>query len=225
MIYKSIDEMKKAYKKMNSDSGKEMEKTLKKDNKKFYRIFIRICIIYLVLATIFQLTIGGLVFVVSTYQGTPYYKVTINGETGVPCYQSLKKIPIIPFIFYIGSADGGCYIEKDNDFDGWHHITEKGPINIEIKSYLCYVGASYGKRTQIKCDINGNRDLVLQDNKKYDMRIVSSGKNYKVLYEGEYLNDISNYFNKNGYYIVYIIDKHNFVKTEIDLPFEVKYKD
>lgn len=224
MIYKSIEEMKNAYKNMNKDSGKEMERTLKKDNKKFYKRFFKISLVYVIIAIIVQLTMDGFVFVVSTYQNTPYYKITINGETAVPCYQSIKKIPVIPFILYIGSADGGCYIEKDNDFDGWHHITEKGPINIEIKSYLCYVGANYGKRTQIKCDINGNRDLVLQEEKEYNMKIVSSGKEYKVLYEGQYLNDISKYLNKDGDYVVYIIDKHGFVKTEIDLPFIVKYK-
>ena len=56
-------------------------------------------------------------------------------------------------------------------------------------------------------------------------RIKENKEEYKVLYEGQYLNDISKYLNKDGDYVVYIIDKHGFVKTEIDLPFIVKYKD
>lgn len=132
-----------------------------------------------------------------------YYKLTVNGEQIETSQNVRHKIPIIPFLINFNS-----YCLGNSDIVGderGHNFIADGSEKyiIDISSYSCYF-----HKTQVECK-NNEQEMKKNKDTRYTKMIITRTSNpYKILYSGNYVNDISPYVKKKGIYHVEITANH-----------------
>lgn len=222
MIYKSIDELKEAYKKEKKESSHELDKQLGENGKKKKKLFLIILLSYLFIFLLVRFTIKEILFVVGSYQGTPLYKVYVNSNHVLNCYTSIQRYPILPGIFNLGFGDYGCYSGKTElNVHGEYEVISGEKVVLQIDAFDCYTDPKYHKNSRIKCNDKRKHIRELND-REYEMMIIIPGRDYEEIYEGEYVSDITEYLNKKGSYLIRFTDKYGLTTTDFEIRLSVK---
>ena len=148
------------------------------------------------------------------YNDTPLYKVFINHEQINVGYNSSKIIPIIPSFLSVSINDNGIYKNVDESSNNYIGIKLSQPIYLDIESYICYEDVVGGKRG--KCD-SESKEIIKRENTKYKIKIIRDDNNQNVLYEGDYVRELTNYLKYNDNYIIYIYETDDDVNVELKI--------
>lgn len=178
--------------------------------------------IYLLLFAIVLLILVGYKVIFGTkyinanknYDKNRYYRLMVNNnEIGIEV-EEIKKIPIIPSILYIVYPSNIIYGALDSD-ELTYEYKLGGQMLFDLWIYECF-----DKEEQIACDKKSENLIEIIDN-SYILSIVRSYKNEKneevedVLYNGNLIKDVSQYFPIKGLYAVNIKRSKGFISTNI----------
>lgn len=146
-----------------------------------------------------------------------FYKLTINGEETTVNYTLTHKIPVIPFLVNFNSIYlGGSYITGDEDGTSYKpDNSDKFVINID--SYSCY-----SKDYQIECKFDNQNMKKNNDTKYTNLQIVRTNNPYEEIYNGKFVNDITQYVKSKGVYYVGITAEYSLIETQVYFYFERK---
>lgn len=153
------------------------------------------------------------------YNDTPLYKVFINHEQINVGYNSSRIIPIIPSFLSVSINDNGIYKNVDESSNNYIDIQLSQPIYLDIESYICYEDVVGGKRE--KCD-SESKEIIKRENTKYKIKIIRDDNNQNVLYEGDYVRELTNYLKYNDNYIIYIYETDDDVNVELKILLDIK---
>ncbi len=179
-----------------------------------YKKIIIIIFSFSLLALIIKLFFGQISIKLTIPFDNPTYRVLINdSEVGLDI-ETQKKNIIIPSLINI------CY-------KSWFYLNGESelllnfgePIILSVSSYQCYSDITGElKITQCNSD-NSNKTLQEIDNVEYyKLKIMGGstiGISNTVIYEGDYVNDITDFLKSPGIYQIIIYARHNNYESQI----------
>lgn len=212
--------------KAQKEALKELNKSLGENVKKRNRKILIILIIYIILVIIYQTIIGTLkgenpdflgfkIIPISDVQTKEKYEININDYNNLGYYvQKSFKLPVIPFLLDMvdyGSdtiGDGETITIKSND-----------KFKINYKVFNCF--SSYaGKLVNETCDSHTVKYEEI--NIKHKIKIIKvEFPDDETLYDGEFIEDISDYLKEKGEYKIVLYNKKGFITTKVRIDIEV----
>lgn len=210
-IYSSREEMLDKEKFAKSESLKELNRLIAEDKKLKNKSIIKIVILTVLLIILFKLLIGEINLSLPTYRFHQMHDVTLNEELITICIDEEKKSPIIPFFINNVSFDLICYYHDIGNPKN-HTFNIGDEIKITVDSFECFNSINGDKASCYPYEGKEKRPVKKID---YSLSIVRNYKGQKVIYTGDFINDISDYFLEKGTYTVSIISKYRNVKSNI----------
>lgn len=184
------------------------------------KVFIPIIII--VLMVLIRIIFGELNIKLKISFNNPTYKMMINEkETGIDL-ETRKTNTIIPLFLKLTSVVYNYSVNGDSTTK--YDFGQR--INLSIKSYYCY-GKITGNESQTMCT-NDNSKYTLKEIENVDytrMKItggLATGITNALIYDGEYISDITDLLEKKGYYQIFITSKYD--NYESDILFTINLK-
>ena len=188
-------------------------KDIKNERKK--KIIYILSIIILII--VFIKIVFGAIYIPNVlkypFNKTRFYKVTLNDELISSEYFLTQKLPIIPYlntrmidkIILIITYDG-------NGLD---------KFIIDIESYSCYY-----KGHQTRCKDEKQNMEKNYDTKYTRLVIERTTKPAEIIYDGEFINDLTPYIKNrgNGIYVVTIYANYSFIETKVDFDISIGRK-
>ena len=208
---KKKEEIKQLEKEIN-----DLNIIVKKKNKKKIIIF---SVIFIFLFLIFKVVIGTIDIPVYHYNNG--YDITINGELMPYGFYEIYEFPIIPLIVHIRGDNG----ETGYDIDQGVFIEKQNEYILKIDQYICYT-----KRENVLIRCSAWLDENARFNKKYfnfneyKMTIIKSegmNKNEKIIYSGNFTDNITEYIEPEYYYLINIEGKKNSVERYVNIYFKI----
>lgn len=189
-----------------------LENEIRKDNKKKLQKKFLIILLIIFIIKFFWGTIEIYNIFLYPESKSRLYDVSINNEKIATESLIHKRVPIIPYIIYYNSFYGSMnYITGDENI--WYINSNQEELKLKINSYSCFY-----KNVQIKCDYeNYNNDMKLNTDTKYIHLLVrKNDRPQKIIYDGVYTDDLTNFASEKGSYYIEIIAKYSyFIKTKI----------
>lgn len=180
--------------------------------KYFIQIVISLVIIFYI---IFKLTIGQIEVETTHTFKNPMYKLYINNSLKGLTMTTKEYTTIIPFTLYRTKLE--VLVEGDME----SHIDLEDNNVINITGYNCYTDNSLGN-AKTKClgyDENNNLEeidnIVFDSMTIYNKILKGYDKKY-IIYDGEYITDLSKVINEKGNYSFVIKLHHGKIKTIIE---------
>lgn len=212
--------------KAQKEALKELNKSLGENVKKKNRKILIILIIYIILVIIYQTIIGTLkgenpdflgfkIIPIRDVQTKEKYEININDYNNLGYYvQKSFKLPVIPFLLDMvdyGSdtiGDGETITIKSND-----------KFKINYKVFNCF--SSYaGKLVNETCDSHTVK--YEEVNIKHKIKIIKvEFPDDETLYDGEFIEDISDYLKEKGEYKIVLYNKKGFITTKVRIDIEI----
>jgi hypothetical protein len=216
-IYKNVKEMVKDHEQERKKLLDEMIKTdveLKKEKKKK---FIKLIIFSLSIFSLFKIFIGEINLYLPIYYNHRLYDVTLNEKLISVCVDEYRKTPIIPFMINNNYTELYCFHQ---DAEGMTtRVFYKGDkIHITINSFECFNSINNAKTS---CYLNKNQRKEETKDTKYSLLIQRAGGAEKVIYDGDFVNNITDYFSEEGVYSVSMIAKYDNVKSIVSFSIRI----
>lgn len=212
--------------KAQKEALKELNKSLEVNIKKRNRIILSVLIIYLFLVIVYQTIIGVLpgenpdflgfkIIPIKDIQIKEKYVISINNYDKLDYYiQKNFKFPIIPFLVDM--------VDYDSDSLGNGEpivIKSNNGFKIKYKVYNCYSDYA-GKLVNERCDTHTVEYEELDI--KHKIKIIKEEfPDDEVLYDGDYIEDISHYLENKGVYKIILYYKKKFITTKVQVYVEV----
>lgn len=195
----------------------EINKDFKQKKRKKLIIILSILIFIVLIIKIFYGTININNIFGYSRSNARYYYVTVNDEQVKVSYNLRQRIPIIPYLINFDSYYlGNNYIEG-NDSNTYYGKNDK--YIIDINSFSCFSKENY----QIECSKNTQTMKKNNDTKYKKLKITRITNPHEIIYNGNYINDISKYITKKGQYHIEITAKYSFIESKVYFYLE-KYK-
>jgi hypothetical protein len=209
--YKTKEEMIKDTKDLRKEALTEFYNLRKPRRKELIIKIIKWSTIIMIPIIVFKFLIGTITISYILHRNR-LYSVTVNKHDVTLDVLEIKTIHIVPFIadlklFY----KGGFYTD---DFSSVVNIKQGEPSIIDVKSYKCFVVMNNTK-TQSGCDSEVDTINELTNDTSFDLFIRETRTNGEVVYNGEFINDISSYLIKKEQYYVEITGKYNSTESRI----------
>ena len=180
--------------KIKHESLKDLNKINNKLHKSKKIKWIIVLIIIISLFIIFKLTIKEIVFpkISTSSISENMHQIFINDIPVSFTVETTEKDTIIPSLIYLGKYNIYTHYEEyiNTNLELDKNIQN---INLDIKSYKCL----NDKNKKIDCNYNSSNKKE-EVNFEYRMSIQTSMKDDGILYEGEYISDISKYITEVG---------------------------
>lgn len=208
------EQIEKERKEILSEINKTNNEIRRERSKKIWLIFALVLLIVLFIKIVF-----GTIDIPNIFGYPPskvrFYKVTVNGEATSVGYELKHEIPIIPYLINFNSRYFGLnYINGDEDVTTYlQNDSEKYVIDIE--SYSCY-----SNDYQVECKTDNQIMKKNSDTKYTNLQIVRTNNPYEEIYNGKFVNDITEYVKSKGVYYVGITAKHSLTETNVYFYFE-----
>ncbi len=212
--------------KAQKEALKELNKSLRENAKKRNKKILFILIIYIILVIVYQTIIGTLkgenpdflgfkLIPIKDVQTKEKYEININDYDSLGYYvQKSFKLPIIPFLLDMvdyGSdtiGNGETIVIKSND-----------KFIINYKVYNCFSNYA-GKLVNESCDSHTIKYEEI--NIKHKIKIIKvEFPEDETLYDGEFIEDISDYLKDKGEYKIVLYNKKGFITTKVQIDIEV----
>lgn len=220
-FYNNIEEVKKEYEPLKKEVEVEIPaldveiKDTKKDKKRkiVYTTLPIIVITLFLVGTIFSVVEIFKTFERAQYN---YYDVTLNNEPIHIYYEENFYKVVIP-IFYTQEESKSFYTSKKVE-DMTNEITIQDKYILDLKEYECY-NNDKGHNVKVSCGHSALSETKEEiELTKNEMIITYENK---AIYQGEYIQDITDYLNKIGKYNFTITNKRNEISTEIKFVIEI----
>jgi hypothetical protein len=216
--YKNPEEMIKNQEENKKEAIKNLYKInneLKNSRKK--RV-LKIILPIIMLFILFKMFIGEIHLNLPIYYNHRLYEVTVNEELVNVCIDEYRKKTIIPFIIYNNYVGLHCF-HQDNVEEKTNIFNKGDEIHITINSFECF------NLTNDKMSCYPNyKNLTKKEAKdiKYSLRIVRNYKGETVIYDGDFIDDITNYFVEKGTHSISIIAEHGNVKSIVSFSIKIE---
>lgn len=213
MIYRSIEEMKEKNKDNRNDVRNAYNVSREKDNKKFRRIFFGVIFSLLFFIVFVKIFFGEILIPYGvTFNGSKLYKVYVNDFHITVGYESKHKTPIIPFSLFLQTSDFGSYFGSNygsNDVE--IYLGDK--FVLDVQAYECFAKVKDVKKMKVKC--SSDVRILEEVDGNYDLEIIKLDKKNVYKYSNNFKNDIGEYFDEKGRYVVYINDRNRRTHTQV----------
>ena len=171
--------------------------------------------IVLVILIVVRVLFGRLYFSLPymNYNKSIEYKFFMNDDHKNISFEDYEDTPVIPGVLYFRRMNmGGWYNVEIYDQDLFFD-TEK--VVFDFKVYECY---THTDDVRVNCDSFNEKFIRKEVKPKFTkMFIRKNGRKEKVMYDGEYISDISRYVNEKGYYYIEIWAEYDGVDTKLVL--------
>lgn len=216
-IYRSLDEMANDNKDKSKEALRELNKSIIETRKERKRKHIKLIIFIISIFSLFKIFIGEINLNLPIYYNQRLYDVTLNKKLITVCVDENRKSPIIPFMIYNNYVDLHCFHQDDEGTTT--RIFNKGDkIHITINSFECFNSINNGKTS---CYPYKNQRKKETKDTKYSLLIQRAGGAAKVIYDGDFINDITDYFFEKGVYDISMIAKHANVKSVVSFSIKI----
>lgn len=145
------------------------------------------------------------------------YDVTLNKELISVCVDEYRKTSIIPFMINNNYNDLHC-IHQDDGGRRTRIFNKGDKIYITINSFECFNSINNAKSS---CYPNKDQRKKETNDTDYSLLIRRSGGAEKIIYDGDFVNDITDYFSEKGVYSISIIAKHGYVKSIVSFSIRI----
>lgn len=219
--YNSIEEVKEEYKPLKKEieselPGLEVEiKDKQQDNiRKIRNKSLPVIVITLIILGF----VCSVVEVLKTFERAEYhyYDVTINEEKIKISYEEEYYNVVIPYVYKQNE-----YKSFQSDEETKSEIEYKDKFILKLTEYACY-NNDKGNNVKVSCGHN-----ALSETKK-EIDLINNSMliayENEVIYNGEYIEDITKYIEKTGIYTFKITNKRDKLTSVINFSFNVKEK-
>lgn len=195
----------------NNTSLKEYNKARKDYLKKKKIVWGIICGLFVLSILLIKIFLGTLnipnVFGYSKNKSRFYY-VTINDNQIGVSYTLRHRLKIIPSLVNIDSYYlGNNYVNGNLNY----YAHDEDQYLISIKSFNCY----YQDKYRVECSKNSQEMKENFDTKYTHLKITHITNPYEVIYDEDFINDITSYINSKGQYDIEITAEYSHVETKI----------
>ena len=136
------------------------------------------------------------------------YQVSLNDEIVTVGVEEIETKTIIPFILYLKHTSSHSFLGKDSLN---YKLGEK--ITMDVKSFECY---AENLKYPLSCvSDSGNLIKKEKNDLEYYLHIKKNSRGEKVFYDGNFVNDLSDYLTEKGNYHISIEAKYKNVKSII----------
>lgn len=180
------------------------------------KFILMILLVLLVVLIVVRIIFGKLYFSLPymDYNKSNEFKFYLNGEHQNISFEDYDDNPVIPGVLYFRRKNlGGWYNVKIYD-QNLFFDTEKVVFDFDV--YECY---THTDEVRVNCD-SFNEKLIRKEVKPKFTRMFirnNNGRKEKVMYDGEYISDISQYVKEKGYYYIEIWAKYDGIETKLYL--------
>lgn len=215
--YRNLDEIINDNEKESKEVLKELNKLINESKKERKQKIIRIIIISLSMLSLFKIFIGEINLSIPIYYNYRLYDVTLNKKLISVCVDEYRKNPIIPFIVNNNYVDLHCF-HQDAEGMKTRIFNKNDKIHITIDSFECFNSINNGKTS---CYPYKNQRKKEVNDTKYSLLIQKAGGAEKVIYDGDFVNNIIDYFPEKGVYSISMIARYGNVKSNVSFSIEI----
>lgn len=198
-------------KKIRKEYFKSENEYRKRKKRKIIILIIAISIVILII----KLTVGNL-YIDSpiSYAENRRYDVWVDDDLmGVEVTDTYQRT-LIPYFLYYRAYWNEWYTVDSHYVINYYADFEENQFILNVKSYSCY---SHLSTNQVGCrDGNSYQEKIENNDTVYALKITDSTHYpYKVVYDGDFIHDISPYIAENSVYYIDITASYKHVKSVI----------
>jgi len=206
--YKNIEEVLEEEELNKKEALKELNRLDIEIRKERKQKLIKIGLPIIVLFILFKIFIGEINLNLPIYYNHRLYEVTLNDEFIDVCVDEYRNIPIIPFLINNNYHDFHCFHQHGVGIEREFNKGDK--IHITFDSFECLTEDGF----KTSCWPYKSHNIKKETNDaKYSLIINRNYRGTTVIYDGDVVNDITDYFSEKGTYTINIIAKHGNVKS------------
>ena len=206
------EEIKRKKKEALEDYNKAKNELINKKKRKIKILLILFGIILVILIFI-RIIFGRLYFSLpyTYYNKSNEYKFYVNGKHENISFEDYKDVPVIPGVLYFRRINlGGWYNVETYDKNLFF---EDEKIIFDFKVNECY---THTDNIRINCDSFDEKLIRKEIKPKFTRLFIrKNGRKETVMYDGEYISDISQYVKEKGYYYIEIWTEYEGVETKL----------
>lgn len=188
---------------------------LKRRKYKKIKIILILLGIVLAILIVVRVVFGRLYFSLPyiDYNKSIEYKFFMNGEHKNIAFEDYEDTPIIPGVLYFRRTNLGVWWNMSKYDEDLLFVDEN--IILDFESSECY---THTDKIRVMCDATNDKLIKKEVKPKFKSIFIrkNGGKN-KVMYDGEYISDISPYVKEKGYYYIEIWAEYECVDTKLVL--------
>lgn len=188
---------------------------LKRRKYKKIKIILILLGIVLAILIVVRVVFGRLYFSLPyiDYNKSIEYKLFMNGEHKNIAFEDYEDTPIIPGVLYFRRTNRGVWCNMSKYDEDLLFVDEN--IILDFESSECY---THTDKIRVMCDATNDKLIKKEVKPKFKSIFIrkNGGKN-KVMYDGEYISDISPYVKEKGYYYIEIWAEYEGVDTKLVL--------
>lgn len=186
--------------------------------------FLYVLAIILFILMVIKITAGEIVIPLPfRYKDNRLYEVYLNDEVVTVEVQDERKITIIPYFLSFIQYHNDVYI---GEFDIYEDIVDSPYYKLKINSYDCYAempSLKENKKINYKISCNTEQEYIKEKTSDtiYTLHIKRTYRGREtILYDGEFIEDITPYIKENGRYLLTITGNYKNVESEIYVSFD-----
>lgn len=212
--------------KAQKEALKELNKSLEYNRKRRFRIIFSILIIYLFLVFIYQYLLGSIIgtnpdllgfklFPIGSVNLKEKYDIKINNSNNIDYFIEKRfSFPLIPLLINIEDSTND-FISNDNNMK----LESNNKNIIQYKVYKCFSDYN-GVYVNETCDKYTKKYEEVDI--KHKIKIIRDDfPDETILYDGKYIEDISEYLKEEGKYNIYLYYRKLFTTTKVRIDIEV----
>ena len=209
------DEEKKIKKQEALKDYNEAKNSLKKSNNIIIKRVLIIASIIFTVCLLVRIFYGRIYFSVSFLRlnKSVEYKMFVNGKHKTVAFEDTEDSPIIPGLLYFRRENRDAWFNMDELNEDL--IFEDEKIKLDFVVSECY---THTDKIRVNCESSNDKLIHKKVKTKFKTMFIrkNGGKN-KVMYDGKYISDISQYVKEKGYYYIEISAEYDGIDTKLYL--------
>lgn len=209
------EEEKKQKKKEALKDYNEANNELRKRNNKIIKRVLIVASIFFVVCLLIRIFYGRVYYSVSFLRlnKSLEYKMFVNDKHKTVAFEDTEDSPVIPGFLYFRRINSGAWFNMDELNEDI--IFEEEKIKLDFVVSECY---THTDKIRVNCDSSNDKLIHKKVKPKFKTMFIrkNGGKN-KVMYDGKYISDISEYVKEKGYYYIEIHAEYDGIDTKLYL--------
>lgn len=207
------DEEIKRKKKEALEDYNKADNELKNRKKRKIRILLILFGIVLVILVVLRIIFGRLYFSLpyTYYNESIEYKFYVNDVQENISFEDYDDFPVIPGFLYLRRMNMGGWYNVETYDQNLFFNDERIVFNFDVTE--CY---THTDEIRISCDSFDEKMIRKNVKPKFTRLFIrKNGRPEKVMYDGEYISDISKYVEEKGYYYIEVWTEYEGVQTKL----------
>lgn len=184
---------------------------VRNEQKKKLKIVLIWIVILIILGVLIRIVFGKIYIPVFGFNESVEYNLYINDRWESLEFEDISDRVIIPGLVYLRKGNYGVWSNPQKE--GINVIVSDDKVVLDFSVNACYTK----DKIRVNCDSYNDKLLREKVEPEFTKLFIKKwvGRKDKVLYDGKFVNDISDYVSETGHYFIQVDASYKNVSTKL----------